>query len=280
MIVDTHVHIWEMPPIAPIGPTAPNWTSLPDEPGTAELLLEDMDANGVDQTVVVQTSWSTWDNGYIADSAQKYRDRLVGIGLVDPLDPANAEQAAYWMDERGLTGFRFHPQYYEDVDILTRPENAPMFQAIAERKGIVQVHNRPEHAHQLDTMAAQYPDITWLIDHMMYPLPEWAPEWKPYLPVLNLAKHPNVHIKISDVHNRSKQEFPHEDMHQVVKMAVDAFGIDRCLWGTGYPGHHRTRHNWPTLADELRIVREGMPFLSDDDRSKLLGGNAARIWGF
>ena len=71
MIVDTHVHIWEMPPIAPIGPTAPRGSGLPTEPGTAELLLEDMDANGVDWTVIVQTSWSPWDDGYVADSARK-----------------------------------------------------------------------------------------------------------------------------------------------------------------------------------------------------------------
>lgn len=27
MIVDTHVHIWEVPPRAPVGPTAPRWSS-------------------------------------------------------------------------------------------------------------------------------------------------------------------------------------------------------------------------------------------------------------
>lgn len=68
MIVDTHVHIWEISDKYPIGPTAPTRNTYPDEPGTAEELLADMDANNVDWTVLVQTSWSTWDNGYIADS--------------------------------------------------------------------------------------------------------------------------------------------------------------------------------------------------------------------
>ena len=67
MIVDTHVHVWEIdPPKYPIGPTAPGWTSMPDEPGTADELLAEMDACGVDWSVLVQTSWSTWDDGYIA----------------------------------------------------------------------------------------------------------------------------------------------------------------------------------------------------------------------
>jgi len=93
MIVDTHVHIWEMPPIAEIGPSAPNFTARPEVHGNAELLLEDMDANGVDKTVLVQTSFSTWDNEYVAASAIKYPDRFVSMGLIDPMDENNAQAA-------------------------------------------------------------------------------------------------------------------------------------------------------------------------------------------
>lgn len=278
MIVDTHVHIWEMPPIAPIGPTAPSFTALPDEPATAEELLADMDANGVDYAVLVQTSWSTWDNGYVADSAAKHPRRFVAHGLVDPLAPDNAETARYWMKERGMVGFRFHPEYYDDVEIMTRPENAALWEALSELGAIVQVHNRPRNAHQLDAVAGMYREITWLIDHLMYPDVSWAPRYQEYQPVLALARHPNVFIKISDVHSRSRQRFPYADMHPVIKAVVSAFGVERCLWGTGYPGHHRARHGWPTLTDELRLIREGLPFLSESDKDKILGENAARIW--
>ena len=284
MIVDTHVHIWEMPPIAPIGPTAPRWTSLPEAPATAELLLEDMDANGVDWTVLVQTSFSTWDNGYVADGAKRFPDRFVAQGMIDPLDPDNAKLVAYWMDEHGMTGFRFHPSYYLTEDptegeILTKPENAPMFEAIQERRGIVQVHCPADYAAQMDTAVARYPQITWLIDHMMYPLPEMAANgWADYRPVLDLARHPNVLIKISDVHSRSHEDFPYTDMHEVVKLAINEFGAERCMWGTGYAGYHRTDHGWPTLADELRIVREGFDWLTAHERDLILGDNAARIW--
>ncbi|MSQ08299.1 MAG: amidohydrolase [Dehalococcoidia bacterium] len=305
MIVDTHVHIWELPPKAAIGPTAPTWQSLPVIPGTAEELLQDMDGSGVDRCVLVQTSWSTWDNGYIADAAKKHRDRFVGQGMIDPLHPDNAAHARYWMDDRGLCGFRFHPAYYhpsEDaksgkprpsdmrlaeaghaggVDILTAPQNDAMWRVIDERRGFVQVHNRPEDAHQLDAVASRYPRITWLIDHMMYPLPEWAPSYAPYQPVLALARYKNVFIKISDVHGRSKQKYPYRDMHPVVKNIIAAFGMDRCLWGTGYPSdRHRAMVGWPSVADELRLVREGFDFLSDADRANFLGGNAARLWSF
>jgi len=105
-----------------------------------------------------------------------------------------------------------------------------------------------------------------------------APTWDAYKPVLELANHPNILIKISDVHNRSAEFFPFTDMHGVVKLAIDAFGIDRCLWGTGYPGHHRVDNGWLSLEDEIRLVREGFGWLTDEDRSKYLGENAMRIW--
>jgi L-fuconolactonase len=280
MIVDTHVHIWEMPPIAPIGSSAPNFTSKPTAHGNAELLLEDMDTNGVDKTVLVQTSFSTWDNEYVATSAIRYPDRFVSMGLINPLADDNAALVEYWMDTYGMQGFRFHPQYYSNVDILKRTENDTMFRQIEQRSGIVQIHNRPEHAHQLDFVAARFPGITWLIDHMMYPTPEMAPDWDEYRPVLALARHGNVFMKISDIHNRSIDEFPFLDMHHVVKLAIDAFGIERCIWGTGYPGYHRVEHGWLSLRDELRLVLEGFDWLTSNEQAKLLGQNAMDVWNW
>ena len=51
-------------------------------------------------------------------------------------------------------------------------------------------------------------------------------------------------------------------MHGVVGMALDAFGVDRCIWGTGYPGYLREKNGWISLADELRLVREGFDWLT------------------
>ena len=279
MIIDTHVHVWELPPVAPIGPTAATWTALPGEAGPVELLLADLDANGVDAAVLVQTSWSTWDNSYVAAAAAG--GRLRSIGLIDPLDHGSARRVGTWMDRFAMRGFRFHPDYYPEVEILTLPHNIALFREIEARAGIVKVHNRVPNAHQLDAVAGRYPGITWIIDHLMYPEPAMAATgWRDYEPVLELARHPNVRLTISDVHSRSDEGFPYRDLHEVVRRAVDAFGIERCLWGTGYPGHHRERHGWPSLADELRLVREGFDWLAAGERDLLLGENARRLFDF
>ena len=279
MIVDTHVHVWEIdPPRYPVGPTAPTWTAEPDEPGTADELIEDMDANGVDASVLVQTSWSTWDNGYMSDSVARFPDRFVGHGLIDPQDTeGNAEQVRYWMEDRGLVGFRFHPFYYPDEQILVKDDNRAMWEELAARDAVIQFHMRYGDAPQVDEIARRHPNMALIIDHMGYPDPETGMEV--FKPILDLARHDRMFVKISDVKGRSQEPFPFRDMHPFVRSLLDAFGVERAMWGTGYPGHHRVKHNWLSLADELRLVREGYDFLTSAEKDRLLGGTAAAVWG-
>ena len=279
MIVDTHVHIWEVPPVAPVGQTSPRPITLPDEAATAEELLADMDANGVDKTVLVQTSFSTWDNGYVADSARKYPDRLVGHGLIDPQDPDNASLIRYWAEERGLVGFRFHPMYYDDEPVLTVERNGPMWEAIEEVEAVVQLHMRQEQAPQVAGIATKHPAIPLILDHMAYPDVSEAPTFASYKPVLDLARFPNVYVKVSDVAGRSEERFPYGDVQPVIRRLYETFGIEHLMWGTGYPGRQRVKYGWPTLADELRLVREGFDWLTDPESDQLLGGTAASVWG-
>ena len=277
MIVDTHVHVWEIdPPRYPIGPTAPGWKSLPDEPGTADELIADMDANGVQWSVLVQTSWSTWDNGYIADSVARFPDRFIGHGLIDPLDPKNSEVARTWMKERGLAGFRFHPMYYPDQKVLVKPENEALWEELSALDAVVQFHTFANDADQIATIATRYPNMRLIIDHMGYPRVDEPPA--NFAPIVELARFDNIVFKLSDVKGRSHEEFPFRDVHPFIQSLFNAFGADRTIWGTGYPGHHRTKHNWLTLADEIRLIREGLPFVSARDAEKILGETAVKLW--
>jgi predicted TIM-barrel fold metal-dependent hydrolase len=277
MIVDTHVHVWEIdPPRYPIGPTAPGWKSLPDEPGTADELIADMDANGVQWAVLVQTSWSTWDNGYIADSVERFPDRFIGHGLIDPLDPDNASVARYWMKERGLAGFRFHPMYYPEQKVLLGAENGPLWEELSALDAVVQFHTFANDADQIAAIAARFPTMRLIIDHMGYPRVDEP--MSAFTPVVELSRFENIVFKLSDVKGRSKEEFPFRDVHPFIKALLDAFGVQRTIWGTGYPGHHRTKHHWLTLADEIRLIRDGLPFVTARDAERILGETAASLW--
>ena len=69
----------------------------------------------------MQTSFSTWNNEYVAAAALRYPSRCRSMGMVDPLDPEAVKHAIYWMDYRGMSGFRFHPSYYHTGVASDRP---------------------------------------------------------------------------------------------------------------------------------------------------------------
>ena len=129
----------------------------------------------------------------------------------------------------------------------------------------------------LAEIARRYPQMNLLLDHMGYPDLKAARE--AFEPIVELARFDNIHVKISDVKGRSAEDFPFADIHPFIQWLLEAFGGARVLWGTGYPGCHRTKHNWLTLADELRLVREGFSFLDDGQREQILGGTAVGVWG-
>jgi predicted TIM-barrel fold metal-dependent hydrolase len=96
-----------------------------------------------------------------------------------------------------------------------------------------------------------------------------------------LARYPNVWVKVSELASLSaSQKYPFRDTYPIVKKVYDDFGADRLLWGTGYPGATRGEADRPTLEQELAIIQKEIPFFTAEDRLKILGKNAARVWGF
>ena len=49
-----------------------------------------------------------------------------------------------------------------------------------------------------------------------------------------LAKHDNVVVKISGAGTLSKEPFPYKDIWDPLRRIFDAFGMDRCMWGTDW----------------------------------------------
>ena len=88
-------------------------------------------------------------------------------------------------------------------------------------------------------------------------------------------------MKISELTSVSKSgRYPFSDAYPWVRRVYDAFGPDRLLWGTGYPGAARAHYKRPTLRQELVLIREEIPFFTTEDHAKILGRNAFKLWDF
>jgi predicted TIM-barrel fold metal-dependent hydrolase len=130
-------------------------------------------------------------------------------------------------------------------------------------------------------MARRFPQVPVVIDHLARvdlkaddPLPEFKK-------LLALARYPNVWVKVSELGVLSPSgKYPYRDTYAWVRRLYDAFGPDRLLWGTGFPGPTRAEAERPTLAEELDLIRKEIAFFTADDRTKILGRNAAKVWRF
>jgi len=284
-VIDTHMHTWSGDPQKfPFdNPNSQTPHAVPNgTPGTAELLLEEMDQAGVTHCVLVQVIYHGWDNRYTEYCVKEYPARFKGHGLIDPTDPHVADKLEFWMTEHGLSGMRFSPIYYIGKDDwMTGPAHHKLYQKASELKAIFNYFIETKQLPKLEQMIARYPEVRIVIDHLARidlkaadPLPEFQK-------LLMLAKYPNVWAKVTELSVVSpSMEYPYRDTFPWVRRMYDAFGPDRLLWGTGFPGITRVENGRPTLQQELDLVRKEIEFFSDEDRAKILGLNAQKLWGF
>jgi predicted TIM-barrel fold metal-dependent hydrolase len=279
-IIDTHMHVWSMDTARyPFNPPEPDYR-LPTQEGTVEMYLEEMKKEGVDRAVLVQERASGWNNSYIADCVRRFPKRFVGHGLIDPRDPKNAAVLEREIKQNGLSGMRLSPIYhppqrYPDGQWLNAPYNYPLWKKAQEIGAIFNVFVAPAQLPQLEDMVRRYPEVKVVVDHLGRPdiLPR-AP-WVENDYLLKLARYPNVWVKFTELYTASKtKQYPYKDVHPFGQMVYEKFGPRRLLFGTGMVGVTRRI----PLADELRLIREDIPFFADADKEWILGGNAAKIW--
>lgn len=282
-IIDTHMHVWSGDPQAfPIvHPYDPN-AKPPKDAGTVEMLVKEMDEFGITQCVIVQAIYHGWDNRYVAHCLKLYPQRFRVHGLIDPTDPNVADKLEYWMKEHGLSGMRFSPLYYVGKDEwLTSDAHHKLWAKASDLGAIFNFFITTPQLPRLEEMIAKYPKVRVVIDHLArvdLKAPDPLPEFQK---LLNLAKYPNVWAKVTELSLISPSgKHPYTDTYPWVRRMYDAFGPDKLLWGTGFPGSTRTDNGRPDLAHELELFQKDIDIFTEEDRSKILGLNAAKLWGF
>jgi len=63
---------------------------------------------------------------------------------------------------------------------------------------------------------------------------EPAEPWVDLPKLLAVARYDNVVGKISGAGTLAKEPFPHKDIRDPLRRIFDAFGLDRCMWGTDW----------------------------------------------
>lgn len=270
--IDAQVHAYEHD-----HPGRP-WAAVLHGPAhvTGDEMVAAMDAVGVDGALLVSPfTMYRWDASYAIQVRNAYPGRFGLIKPVDPSDPGVAQTVADWAATPGTVGIRIMMNRGVSEDPADPGINRVL--AAGARHGLpvnILCWGRLEQARAL---AARNPATSIVVDHLglqqpFEPPPPAAP-WADLPRVLALAREPNVAIKITGACTLSREAYPYKDIWDPLARIFDAFGIDRCLWGT----------DW-TRAVGLLTYQQGVEAfritdrLSDADRRTLMGGALERIY--
>ena len=271
LTIDVQVHAYERD--HPERPWA-GFLQGPDEV-TGDDMVAAMDAVGVDGAILISPfSLYQYDASYALEVYAKHPGKF---GLVRPFNPQSegvADEVAEWAATPGVVGARIMltAQEYEPDD-----PGLNAILAAGATAGIPVNVMASGKLPLLGELAIRNPETQIIVDHvgLAQPfLPPAPPEpFADLANVLSLAALDNVAIKISGAGTLSHQPFPYSDIWEPLGKVFDAFGFDRCLWGT----------DW-TRAVELLNYEQGVEafrvtdILSDTERSALMGGTLTKIY--
>lgn len=282
-IIDTHMHVWSDDPSRfPFAhPYDPKY--VPHKiAASLDRVVKEMDEHGIRHCVLVQTISHGWDNRYLIECLKAEPKRFRGQGLLDPTDPNIAGKLAELMKVPGMTGIRLSPMYYKGKDDwLNAKSSEPLWKVAEETGAIFNFFIAAEQLPKLESMVARFPKVRVVIDHLARVNLAGKDAEVQTKNLVALAKYPNVYVKVSELMILSPSKtYPYRDTYPLVKAVYEAFGADRLLWGTGFPGATRAQADRPPLEQELALIRTEIPFFSAKDRAKILGENAMKLWRF
>jgi L-fuconolactonase len=274
-IIDAQLHCYERD--HPGRPWHAVLTGPPEV--TGDQTVAAMDAAGVDGAILVSAfTMYRYDASYALEVRKRHPGRFALIKPVDPADPAVAEIIADWKRTPGTVAVRM---------LLVRSNLAedaadPGLNRVLAEAARVSLPVNLHIAGRLDqgiALIRRNPDTQIIVDHLGLVQPHEPPvpaaPWADLPQVLTLAKLPNVAIKITGACTLSREPYPYADIWDPVCRVIDAFGIDRCLWGT----------DW-TRAVKFLSFAQGVDAFRDTDRIsasdkvKLMGGTLARLYGW
>jgi len=269
MIIDAHVHVW-----AEHSERYPHYrlTSPPAVP--IEQLMSTMKETGVAHAILVQPSLYGFDNSHIVDCFDRYPGRLLGVGMVDVRSMDVADKLSYWVGERGIHGIRLMPLADPEGGLLDQQGVRSVFELAAHFDIPISLLVAPRHLAKVISLVKEYPNTKLIIEHLGRPDDSEKKLMEAIQQLLQIASSPSVYVKLSGLHAISKESYPYSDTHPILHEIWRAFGSQRMLWGSDFPGVLKKG----TYEEIIVLIQQRLSFLTVEDQERILAGTARELW--
>lgn len=267
--VDSHAHAFDL--------SRQGWGGdrgfdiQPNELGTARQFLHMLSCHGFTHGVLINPLGGYGaNNTYMLEAIREADGRLKGVAL---LPEATPEAEIRRMVEGGIVGIRFNLDFPTSPPLLGPAGDRALARA-KEAGWFAQIH----YHHGASIIAAlprlRAAGVPVIIDHSGRPELDGGLQQEGFQALLEFGRDTDAVIKLSGVFRFSRTGSPYEDTDPYIAALIDAFGIDRCIWGSDWPflrAKERTDFG-PLLAALHRVLPDAA------DRAKVLWTNPARLF--
>ncbi len=270
--IDAHQHFWAVER-GDYGWLKPGMTPIYRDflPADLKPLLS---AAGIDGTILVQAAPTAAETEFMLGLARGESFVRGVVGWTDFESPHAPDDIARLSGQPALVGLRPMIQDIADDSWMLGDGLGPAFGALTAAGLTFDALTLPRHLPALRALLARHPDMRTVIDHASKPLIRegrldgWDRD------MAALASETSAFCKLSGLVTEAGADWTVEDLRPFVDHLLETFGPDRLVWGSDWPVCTLASPygRWIDATDAL------LAGLSAEDRSAILGGNAARAY--
>ena len=276
LTIDAHHHFWKTAAQEQPWRTAAHDALERDfEPDD---LVAELDAAGVDATVVMQSVDEPGENDRLAEYA--LHPRVAGIVAWVPIaHPRAVDRELGRLESPKLSGVRCLIAK-DPLEWLTTPDSLAMFRDLAER-GLAWdvVPITEEQTKQVIELGRAVPELKLVVDHLGRP-PLDSLGWEPWAThVSELAQLPNVAMKVSVGIDAltAWDRWDADALDRYVAHACEQFGADRLMLASNWPVVLLRASYGQAWRDLGRLVARNLP--EPAAQARVFGGTADSWYG-
>jgi L-fuconolactonase len=272
LMIDAHQHFWKFHPVRD------SWITHEMKVIRRDFFPEDLkpllDKNGIEGCVAVQADQSEEETEFLHTLAQE-NDFIRGVvGWVDLRASDLVGRLNHFKNLHKLKGFR-HVVQGEPSGFL---RDAKFIDGVKRLRDFDYTYDLLIYHHQLEEaleFVHQVQDVKIVVDHIAKPSIRTKEKTNWGLSMAALATYKNVYCKISGMVTEANwEQWEPEDFSPYLDEVVEAFGVDRIMYGS----------DWPvclvaaTYSGQLSIIENYLSKFSAREKHLVMHENAVRFY--
>jgi L-fuconolactonase len=271
--IDSHQHFWKFDPVRD------TWIDDKMKIIQNDFLPQDLQPilkeNGFDGSVVVQSDQSEAENHFHLHNAQQFSLIKGVVGWIDFQSKEVEERLEYYSQFEKMKGFRHVLQGEPRRDLMLEPSFSHGISLLRKHNFTYDILVFEDQLQYIPEFVGGFRDQLFVIDHIAKPnikdgkIEEWRRMIK------RVGQFENIFCKLSGMVTEADwKNWKNEDFQPYMDVVVEAFGIDRILFGS----------DWPVclVAGPYKkivgIVEDYFSSFSKEEQGKFFGLNAMHFY--